>query len=439
MADEQARVLIIEPSELFKKVIDNIISHYHLNAIYCQDETAALETVKSEPIDLVITANALPQSDGMQLSKQLRDHLPAQAIILLLVSTATNQLIHQAIKSGITDVIERHAIEAIEYYLESLFKAKVQAENQTINILSVEDAQSVLDITEAHMLDVGFTITSVRSAEEAIKQLEQQSFDVVLVDLLLEGKKNGIGLIHWIRQLNDERKNLPIIVISGLQNTDLRLEAFRSGAVDFINKPVNFLELEIRVRNVVKSHRLLCELQQKEAKLQKMVVTDPLTRLYNRYYLNEFGFSIISEAKRHQQPLSLLVIDIDNFKLINDNMGHEAGDAVLKSIATLLKRSCRSEDFAIRFGGEEFVIVLPYSTPADAYKKAEKIREKIEQLNPQDIPVTVSIGVAGVTSQQAKYIDFNRLFGAADDAVYQAKINGRNCVVLSDTFGLKRA
>jgi two-component system, cell cycle response regulator len=138
---------------------------------------------------------------------------------------------------------------------------------------------------------------------------------------------------------------------------------------------------------------------------------------------------MIAEAGRHKFPLSLLVLDVDHFKKINDGLGHATGDVVLKAIGNLMRQSCRVEDVAACFGGEEFVMLLGHCSSVDAQAKAETLRLKLEQLRPQEIPVTVSIGVATLSLDLP--CAFEQLFNAADNAVYQAKQQGRNRVVLS--------
>jgi len=430
-------ILIIEPSKLFQCMIGEILTQENLTADYCYTAEQALELSQAHEYLLIILGNELIDSNGILLAQKLRslskeEKNPISTAIILLTSECNKTLLKQAFKSGITEVIERHHLNDIHIYLNNLTQNKQKLTNKNTFILSVEDSISVGQLTEAHLTDSWFNVKTVRSAEVALKCIQEEQFDIIILDILLLGKMTGIHLIRKIREMGDYLIDLPILAVSGLENSELRIEALRAGANDFINKPVNLTELEVRVSNLVKINRLFQQLKAKEAQLIAMAITDPLTQLYNRHFLNEIGIKRISEAQRHGQTLSLLLIDIDHFKLINDNHGHSIGDLVLQQIANLFKSECRNEDFALRFGGEEFVLVLPHSNTQDALKKAEDIKNKVVLLKPEGISVTVSIGVSGINNeQQAHEFNFYTLFNAADTAVFQAKENGRNRVILA--------
>jgi len=168
-------------------------------------------------------------------------------------------------------------------------------------------------------------------------------------------------------------------------------------------------------------------LNRKRDKYAKMAMRDQLTGLYNRYYLEEVAAQKLSEAIRHHQSVFLLILDLDLFKIINDTHGHPIGDIVLREFATLLEEQNRSEDIVARIGGEEFVIMLEHCNAIEAERKAQLIRKKVAKLDPNGIPITVSIGMAELNP---KGETFSELLERADTALYQAKDNGRNCVVL---------
>jgi len=168
-------------------------------------------------------------------------------------------------------------------------------------------------------------------------------------------------------------------------------------------------------------------LNRKRDKYAKMAMRDQLTGLYNRHYLEEVAAQKLSEAIRHHQSVFLLILDLDLFKIINDTHGHPIGDIVLREFATLLEEQNRSEDIVARIGGEEFVIMLEHCNAIEAERKAQLIRKKVAKLDPNGIPITVSIGMAELNP---KGETFSELLERADTALYQAKDNGRNCVVL---------
>lgn len=429
-------ILIVEPSKLFQCMIGEILTQENLTADYCKSAEQALELSQEHEYLLIFIGNELIDSNGIILAQKLRalpqdDKKAISTAIILLVTECNKNLLKKALRSGITEVVERHHLNEIHIYLNHLTQNKQKLDNKNTYILSVEDSISIGQLTEVHLTDSWFNVKTVRSAEAALKCIQKEQFDIIILDILLLGIMTGIHLIRKVRGMGGYFVDLPILAISGLENSELKIEALRAGANDFINKPVNFTELEVRVGNLVKINRLFQQLKVKEAQLLSIALTDPLTQLYNRHFLNEIGMKRISEAQRHGQSISLLVIDIDHFKLVNDNYGHIIGDLVLQKVANLFKNECRNEDFALRFGGEEFVLVLPHSNTQDAVKKAEDIKNKVAALKPEGLNVTVSIGVSGIDkAQQAQKFSFSVLFNAADTAVYQAKENGRNQVML---------
>lgn len=155
-------------------------------------------------------------------------------------------------------------------------------------------------------------------------------------------------------------------------------------------------------------------------------MTDQLTNLYNRHSLFDIGPKYLCDAKRHEFPVSLVVIDLDHFKNVNDTHGHATGDDVLKSIGHVLKEQCRTEDFVARFGGEEFVMLLSHCDIDFAVTKAENLRKEVEAAQAAGLTITASLGVAAMDEND----DFNSLFEKADKAVYEAKETGRNKVVI---------
>ena len=182
-----------------------------------------------------------------------------------------------------------------------------------------------------------------------------------------------------------------------------------------------------RLNNHLSSKKMIDRIEAQQARLHDMAMKDQLTGLYNRHFLMEMAPSKISEAYRHKFPCSLLVVDADKFKNVNDTHGHATGDIVLQELAGVMADACRREDIAARFGGEEFVL-LSHCNAADAVKKAEQIHKTIEALRPAGLKITASFGVAEIDLSQ--HCEFDDLFKAADAAVYEAKSSGRNRVVL---------
>jgi two-component system cell cycle response regulator len=218
----------------------------------------------------------------------------------------------------------------------------------------------------------------------------------------------------FINDLSISNKNIPV----SLHGKVLYIED---------TKPVIPEGLEARVRNLILNKKLLDTLESKQAYLENLALTDQLTGLKNRHYLFEVGEMKLRESARHKFPLCALVFDVDHFKKINDEHGHQVGDQVLAEMGDFLNERCRQEDLITRTGGEEFVMLLSYCNLKDAVQKAEFIREKVEDLRPADIRVTISIGVCSYDPDA--HTNLEALISAADTAAYQAKSAGRNQVV----------
>ncbi len=289
-------------------------------------------------------------------------------------------------------------------------------------ILIVDDEPANIQVLAASLKDK-YDIKVSTSGEQCLELVGDR--DQIMPDLvLLDIEMPNMGGYEVCRILKEDTNtsSIPVIFVTAKDGDDDEEKGFFLGAVDYIIKPVN----PVIVRARVDTH---ITLKQQRDELEKMALHDQLTGLYNRYYLLEETNHKVAQAMRHKHDLSLLMIDIDYFKIINDEHGHPAGDAVLQSVAALLKELSRIEDITARFGGEEFVIVLDHCNAENAEAKADIIRQKIEALKPEGINVTVSIGVAELNADEESFSD---LLKRADIALYLAKEQGRNRVILAE-------
>ena len=213
--------------------------------------------------------------------------------------------------------------------------------------------------------------------------------------------------------------SIPIIFITAKDDDEDEEFGLELGAVDYITKPVRPAIVLARVKTQI-------TIKKQQDQLKKMALYDQLTGIYNRHYLMETANLKIAKSFRHDYPISLVVVDIDHFKSINDNNGHDVGDKVLVEVSKLFNQTTRKEDIAARFGGEEFVLLLDHCDKKSAQTKVESIRKEVEKLEPESLKVTASFGVAELQSGEA----LDALIKRADDALYEAKQTGRNKVVV---------
>ncbi len=289
-------------------------------------------------------------------------------------------------------------------------------------ILIAEDEMVNIKVLVATL--EGYETVIAKTGEQAItKALSDLPPDLILLDINMPGM-DGYEVCRILKE-KPESKNIPIIFITVQASVEDETKGLEMGAVDYISKPFSPSIVKARVANHL-------ELKQQRDLLHHLNMTDPLTKIANRRKLDEYLASSFSQAQRSDSELCLLMIDIDNFKKLNDLAGHDYGDECLRQVAQCIAGSLqRSVELAARFGGEEFCVILPATRLVEGRQIAEKIRTNINSLalnHPDDSisHVSVSIGCSGMNAETNEP---QTLFKFADDLLYQAKQKGRNCVV----------
>lgn len=388
--------------------------------------TDALEASHSEyEYAFIIVSRTLEDISGdIFLNHFELKHGIGNALTILLTSNEDTDSLREATKSNYTIVLNKQGIGSIQDLVVQTINTQIL--HLDANILLVEDSLSIANQISALFKSNGSKIQHVDCLSNMISAFQENEFDLVITDYYISDTETGDDVISYIRHYDEtDKAHTPIIVVSGESNQKKRISFLRNGANDVIIKPHDNDELLVRASNLVANKKLYEQSKKQQHQLMKMALTDHLTGLYNRHSLYDIAPKYISNSHRHKTHLSLLVIDIDHFKRINDTRGHSTGDAVLKSISTLLKSTCRTEDMVARFGGEEFVMLLTNCNIDNAVLKAERVRKAIEERVPEELTVTCSIGASEITGGD----DFDSLFKRADKAVYKAKEAGRNCVM----------
>lgn len=301
-------------------------------------------------------------------------------------------------------------------------------------LLLVEDSETSAALIARHLAD-RYQVRHARNGEEAWKMLlTDRKIELVITDIQMP-RMNGQQLLKKIRASDvPELKGLPVIVMTTADDNLDRNLAFENGANDFIGKPVDTVELQARIGVHQKLARTIRELETHRGLLQEQATTDPLTRLKNRRAFFDIGVGHLALTRRHGTDLSVVMLDIDHFKRINDNYGHHVGDESLIGVAETLRGTTRTEDVTARFGGEEFAILLPDTDRLGAAVLAERIRIAIEKriisAAGHTLSLTVSAGIAsyGVDGRE----NLEHLISVADKRLYLAKQHGRNRVVVND-------
>ena len=298
-------------------------------------------------------------------------------------------------------------------------------ETQNIRVLLVEDDDEDAAIFCRYVRQLRgeeVAVERVAGEEEGRSRLSDGQFDLIFLDLNLGGPVSGIDLL---KRLHSDGVDIPAIVVTGAGDQMKAVEAMKSGAYDYLIKDNLSADLlERTIRNVHKRHSLEQERARMMEKLAELTVTDELTGLANRRHLTRKLDEEVRRSGRAGHLFSLLMIDLDHFKRVNDQYGHQTGDEVLKKCAATLKRNLRSIDFVARYGGEEFCVVLLETRLPGARIVAERLRKAVKAL-PEPVP-TVSIGIA----QWQPHGSAQEMIRRADEALYSEKEAGRDRVVV---------
>jgi len=284
-------------------------------------------------------------------------------------------------------------------------------------VLIADDSVTNIQILKACLADV-YEIITASNGEECLKLVDKGP-DLILLDIEMP-KIDGYEVCRRLKA-NRQTRNIPVIFVTSKNDGGDEELGFNVGAVDYITKPIKPTVVMARTKTHV-------TLKQQKDKLKEIATRDQLTGLYNRHYLFENAEQKVARARRHEDTFSVLMIDVDHFKQVNDKFGHGFGDYVLKTIAGELSSSIRKEDVSARLGGEEFIIILDASNLANAKIKAQKLCEIIQKIDFKKCQVTISIGVAELCNQKES---FEQLLERSDKALYLAKEKGRNCVIVS--------
>lgn len=288
-----------------------------------------------------------------------------------------------------------------------------------LTVLVIEDHPDQRDLLAIVLQREGYRVVTAANGIEALEKLEVEKVQIALSDIMMP-KMDGFELINRIRS-NPALKSIYLILITARIQEGDRVRGLDLGADDYITKPFSFSELLARVR-------VGSRVVQYQQHLEHQTHIDPLTGLFNRRAFEKKLDEEFERAKRYRHHLSLLILDIDNFKLINDTYGHHGGDAALVKISETLREKTRQSDFPSRYGGEEFVLVLPETDQDSALQVAAKILEAIRSStfgSPNQLfRLTVSIGLTSTSSRS--YTEWPQMLKDADQALYVAKNSGKD-------------
>jgi two-component system cell cycle response regulator len=429
------RILVVDNSEVARAIIVRILNEEmpDTEIITCGTVLEACAWLERSQFDLITTSLMLPDRDGLELSRYVRASNHHHYTPTIVVSgDADARLLREGFAAGVTDYFDK----SLGYRAFAVFIKNFMQRNSGLvgRILYVEDSQLAATVLMRLMERHGLQVVHTTLAEEALQLLretatggprEDEGFDIVITDFFLQGHLTGGDLLHAIRaRFHYSQQEMPVLVLTGAELAEKQVEVFHAGGNDFVAKPIVEEVLMARIRSLLLIKQQFAALKRQTEAMHRLAITDSLTRVYNRRYLLDHGERFL--ADRGNYPVAAVLLDIDHFKQINDKLGHITGDRVLETLGRLLLDRLPENAMAVRFGGEEFALLIPNCLAPVALARAEGLRREIETLHPADVAVTVSIGLA--TNQHHPELKLTQLLNHADTALYAAKAQGRNTV-----------
>ncbi|MGB3808865.1 MAG: PleD family two-component system response regulator [Parvibaculum sp.] len=450
-----ARVLIVDDVPANLKLLDAKLTAEYFGVLKASSGPEAIEIATSQLPDIILLDVMMPGMDGFEVCRRLKA-APATEHIPIVMVTALDQPKDrvQGLEAGADDFLTKPVNDlALFARVKSLVRLKMvtdelrmrEATGQRIGALVGTSTERMLMSEPGRALIIDDRPTSLKRMSEALS-LEHTvivaetvdemmqlasigAYDLLIVSLTLQ-EFDGLRLCSQLRSLEATRQT-PLLAIVEEGDTPRLVRALDMGVNDYLVRPVDRNELVARCRTQLRRKRYQDYLRDKFQQGLELAITDSLTGLYNRRYMESHLAALVEEGVNGGKPVSLLIFDIDYFKSVNDNYGHPAGDAVLKEFAQRISQNVRGVDLACRLGGEEFVVVMPDTDLSYALMVAERLRQKVAEVpfhvEPTvSISVTVSIGI-GVSEGTADCAA--KLLERADAALYKAKREGRNRVV----------
>lgn len=451
-----ARILVVDDVPANVKLLEARLLAEYFEVLTAFNGADAIDICENGKVDVVLLDVMMPDMDGFEVCRRLKSDRNTSHIPVVMV-TALDQVSDRirGLEAGaddfltkpvndlqlltrvrslvrlkmLTDELRLRASTTRSIGIEELLGRKDPLGDVRARLLLVDQrAPSQQRLTD--MLLPFADVETVSDPQAALFRAVEGDFEAVVIATGLTGF-DPLRLCSQLRSL-DRTRFLPIVLIAEPGEDSLVMRGLDLGVNDYVTRPVDELELTARLRTQIRRKRYNEELRSSVAQTIEMAVTDGLTGLHNRRYLDSHLATLFERAGARGRPLSLMITDIDRFKPINDTHGHAAGDEVLRDFARRLRKNVRGIDLACRFGGEEFVVVMPDTEPHIAAKVAERIRHEIESQpfaiggGTQTVQVTVSIGVASMIAGKDSV---DTLVKRADAALYEAKNGGRNRVV----------
>lgn len=447
-----AQILVVDDVPANVKLLEAKLNSEYYDVIAAKDGYEAIEMTKKHKPDLILLDVMMPGIDGFETCKMIKE-IPEVAHIPVVMVTALSEKSDRlkGLEVGADDFLTKPINDlALFARVKSLVRIKVLLDELRLrdktnmqmglgtsnNFISDVAGAKILLVDDDQVqgkqittkLSEQYKVDWLQESENAAETAKAGNYDIILMSTAL-ADADGLRLASHIKSM-EETRNVPMLVLVDEDDSRLMLKALEMGINDYMTMPIDKNEMTARVRTQIRRKRYQDALRNQYQKSVSMAVTDGLTGLYNRHFLNQHLDNMVRESIKNGKKLSIMIMDMDHFKHVNDTYGHDAGDKVLKQLSEIILRVSRSTDLAARFGGEEFVILMPETDESSALVAGNRMREAVEK-HPFDIgeadPLmrTISIGIA---NSHPDGDSAEALIKRADEALYSAKRNGRNQV-----------
>ena len=452
-----ARVLVVDDILPNVKLLEAKLTSEYYDVITATNGEEALEMVENNSPDLILLDVMMPGMDGFEVCNRIKQnpihaHIP---VVMVTALTDTEDKV-RGLESGADDFLSKPINDtALMARVRSLVRLKMTTDEwrvrentanqlgvvegssnvmtesaENANILMIEDK----DFEERKIIETlkqdDHKITPVQNGIDMMTKIGEASYDLLIISLNLDNE-DGLRLCSHLRS-NEKTRSVPILMIGEEQDMDRIAHGLEIGAHDYVMRPVERNELLARVRTQIRRKRFQERLKSSYEISLSMALTDSLTSLYNRRYLEVHLDKLLEKNRNDKKSLAVLMVDIDHFKTVNDTYGHKVGDEILKIFAQRLKDGLRPTDLVARLGGEEFTVILPDVTKERAHMVAERLRRNIAQ---EPITCSTPDGCLNITTSiGGAIIDFEphnvqEALERSDKMLYEAKEQGRNCCV----------
>lgn len=455
-----ARVLVVDDVPPNVKLLEAKLTSEYFDVLTAYSGPEALDIISREHPDIILLDVMMPGMDGFEVCRRIKaDHNTAHIPVVMITALDQPSDRVAGLESGADDFLTKPVQDlALFARVRSLVRLKVMMDELSNreatgtnmgwdpgepelsfedpdsiiqgNILIVDEQERVMERIARALEGLG-DLTFIQGGEDVADKAREKDYDLIIVSLTMRNT-DGLRVCSKLRSF-EETRHVPILVLVDDGNTKLLVRAMEMGVNDYVVRPVDRLEFVARVKTQLKRKRYADKLWENFHLSMQLATTDAVTGLYNRHYLTSHMETQLQASQRKDKTLSILMMDIDHFKQVNDTYGHAVGDRVLKEFANRIARNIRGVDLAARYGGEEFVVMMP-DTPLDWAKMiADRLRQEVAEesfdvgLSGQQLEVTVSIGVACSTGEDSP----SMLLERADKALYEAKEKGRNRVIIS--------